>query len=320
MLAMAAVEHVPVLAEETVELLNVRPGGVYLDCTVGMGGHAQAILDRLQGRGRLIAFDRDRESLQMAREQLAGYGELASFHHENFKNLPLVLRRLQIERVDGCLVDLGVSRYQLTSPERGFSLRERGLLDMRMDRQQKTTAEELVNRLSAQELTQIFRRWGEERQAPAIARAIVEQRSRGRIRTTDELAALVARVKGQRPGSRIHPATQVFQALRIAVNQELEGLDRFLSNAIGFLRPGGRLAVITFHSLEDRIVKQTFQLESGRCICFRPPALCRCPRVARVRPVTRKPLIPGSAELEVNPSARSAKLRVVERLEPTEEG
>jgi 16S rRNA (cytosine1402-N4)-methyltransferase len=318
MLAMA-VEHVPVLVEEAVDLLNVRPGGVYLDCTVGMGGHAQAILERLRGQGRLIALDRDCESLEMARERLAEYRYLASFHHENFKNLPLILRRLQIDAVDGCLVDLGVSRYQLTSPERGFSLREHGLLDMRMDRQQRITAEELVNRLSVEELTEVFRRWGEERQAAAIARAIVENRKLGRIRTTDELAALVARVKGFGAGSRIHPATQVFQALRIAVNQELEGLDRFLSNAIGFLRPAGRLGVISFHSLEDRIVKRTFQLESGRCICFRPLALCRCPRVARVRLVTRKPVIPGPAEMDRNPSARSAKLRVVERLEAARE-
>lgn len=318
MLAME-VEHIPVMVEETVDFLNVRPGGVYVDCTVGMGGHAQAILERLQGQGRLIALDRDRESLEMARERLTGHRHLASFHHENFKNLPLILRRLKIDTVDGCLVDLGVSRYQLTSPERGFSLREHGLLDMRMDRQQRTTAEELVNRLSVEQLTEVFRRWGEERHAPAIARAIVEQRKLGRIRTTGELAALVSRVKGFSAGSRIHPATQVFQALRIAVNQELEGLDRFLSNAVGFLRPGGRLAVISFHSLEDRIVKRTFQLESGRCICFRPPTLCRCPRLARVRMVTRKPVIPDPAETERNPSARSAKLRVVERLEAARE-
>lgn len=318
MLAMAT-QHIPVMPRETVELLAVKPGGTYVDCTVGLGGHAFAILEQLGGRGRLVALDRDRESLEMARENLAEFRQLVSFHHENFKNLPLVLNGLMINAIDGCVVDLGVSRYQLTSADRGFSLRESGALDMRMDRQQPTTAEDLVNRLSVEELTDLFRRWGEERKAAPIARAIVERRKQARIQNTAVLAALVAEAKGPSRGSRLHPATQVFQALRIAVNRELEGLDKFLSAAIGALQIGGRLAVITFHSLEDRIVKQTFQIEAGRCICFRPPDVCRCPRIARVRLVNRKPLTPGSDELSSNPSARSAKLRVVERIQTASE-
>lgn len=310
----AMIEHAPVMLAETIELLKVRPGGVYVDCTVGLGGHSLQILERLQGKGRLIGLDRDLESLAIARENLPSEGAQVSLHHENFKNLPLVLSNLGITHIDGCLIDLGVSRYQLTAAERGFSLRESGALDMRMDRQQKTTAEDIVNRSTLEELTEILHRFGEEKQAVRIARAIVEQRHKGRIRTTTELAEIVARVKRMPFRTRTHPATQTFQALRIAVNQELEGLGRFLSVTIDHLRPGGRLAVISFHSLEDRIVKRTFQLESGKCICFRPAHLCRCPRLQRVGVVTRKPIAPGPVEIEANPSSRSAKLRVVERI------
>jgi 16S rRNA (cytosine1402-N4)-methyltransferase len=306
-------EHPPVLLKESTTFLRVRPGGVYVDCTVGLGGHTGAILERMEGTGRLIALDRDRESLEMARQAITSPGPAVSFHHENFKSLPLVLRNLGIELVDGCIVDLGVSRFQLTEPERGFSFRQDGPLDMRMDRQQKTSAETLVNQLTAEELATLFRRFGEEPDASRIASKIVERRSASRIRTTRELADLVASVKRRGRRTHIHPATLVFQALRIAVNQELEGLDQFLSSAVGFLRTGGRLVVISFHSIEDRVVKRTFQIEAGRCICFRPADLCRCPRVRRVKILTRRPVTASDPETAVNPGARSARLRAVER-------
>ncbi|GAB4230279.1 MAG: 16S rRNA (cytosine(1402)-N(4))-methyltransferase RsmH [Acidobacteriota bacterium] len=305
-------KHIPVLLHESLELLGVKPGGVYVDCTLGLGGHAAAILQRLGGKGRLIALDRDRESLDRARAALGDQAGNVSFHHENFRNLPLVLHHLGVAEVDGILLDLGVSRWQLTDPERGFTFQEEGPLDMRMDRTQATTAADLVNQLSPEELTELFRQYGEEPEARRIAAAIVAERKRSRIRTTRQLARLVAEAKHRR--TLHHPATRVFQALRIAVNQELEGLDTFLAKAVDFLAPGGRLVAISFHSLEDRIVKRALQLAAGKCICRRPGDLCRCPRVPQIRVLTKKPVTPGPEELAVNPSARSAKLRAAEKL------
>ena len=309
------VEHAPVLLEESIEALRVQPGGTYVDCTVGLGGHAREILQRMGGHGLLIAMDRDPETLELARDRLSGLAENLSLYRENFKNLPLLLSNLGIASIDGCLVDLGVSRYQLTEPERGFSFREPGPLDMRLDRDQKTSAADLVQRLNVKELTDLFRRYGEEPEAARIARALVEERRQTRFRTTTELAEFIARVKKRR--SSLHPATLVFQALRIAVNQELEGLDRFLSRTIQCLSHGGRLVAISFHSLEDRIVKRTFQLEAGKCICFQPGDRCRCPRIKNVEILTRKPVTASPSELERNPSARSAKMRAVERVSET---
>jgi 16S rRNA (cytosine1402-N4)-methyltransferase len=309
------VEHAPVLLEESIEALRVQPGGTYVDCTVGLGGHAREILQRMEGHGLLIAMDRDPETLELARDRLSGLAENLSLYRENFKNLPLLLSNLGIASIDGCLVDLGVSRYQLTEPERGFSFREPGPLDMRLDRDQKTSAADLVQRLNVKELTDLFRRYGEEPEAARIARALVEERRQTRFRTTTELAEFIARVKKRR--SSLHPATLVFQALRIAVNQELEGLDRFLSRTIQCLSHGGRLVAISFHSLEDRIVKRTFQLEAGKCICFQPGDHCRCPRIKNVEILTRKPVTASPSELERNPSARSAKMRAVERVSET---
>ncbi|UCF37129.1 MAG: 16S rRNA (cytosine(1402)-N(4))-methyltransferase RsmH [Acidobacteriota bacterium] len=315
---MIAVEtdHLPVLLEETIDGLDVRPGGIYVDCTLGLGGHSERIVQLLGPSGTLIAIDRDKDSLEIARQRIQPLHPHCSFHHENFKNLPLILRNLQIQQIDGCLIDLGVSRRQLTIPERGFSFREEGPLDMRMDQSQQTTAELLVNRLPQEELARIFKEYGEEPQHRKVAGAIVAARQKERIRTTAQLADVVAQAKGKSRRKGIHPATQVFQALRIEVNQELEGLDRFLERVIDFLAPDGRLAAISFHSLEDRITKKTFQREAGRCICFRPGAMCTCPRVERVEILTRKPITPSDAELLHNPSARSAKLRIVKRLNP----
>jgi 16S rRNA (cytosine1402-N4)-methyltransferase len=310
----APVEHVPVLAQEAIGLLHIQPRGTYVDCTVGMGGHSERILQRLKSGGRLVALDRDKDALEMARTRLSGYLHSLELHHDNFKNLPLILRNLGIHFIDGCLVDLGVSTYQLNASERGFSFREDGPLDMRMDLEQRLKAEDLVNRLSEEELSDIFRRYGEERQARKIASAVVESRMSGKLRSTRELAELIEAVKGGRKGSRIHPATRVFQALRIVVNQELDALDTFLSQTIALLRSGGRLVVISFHSLEDRIVKKTFQIEAGKCICFKPRELCSCPRIENVEILTRKPVKPSPMELAENPKARSAKLRAVERI------
>lgn len=306
-------EHRPVLVRESLRLLQVKQGGVYVDCTLGLGGHAEHILSELSGTGQLIGLDRDRQAVQEAQERLERRFSNFRLCHDNFKNLPLVLSHLQIRNMDGCLVDLGVSSYQLGSAERGFSFQQEGPLDMRMDTDQKTTAAQLVNELPEARLAEIFRRYGEESAARKIAAALVARRSVSRFRTTGELARLVEEVKGRRPGSHLHPATQVFQALRIEVNQELSGLQEFLSQAIDFLAPEGRLLVISFHSLEDRVVKTAFRREAGRCVCFRPADLCTCPRTERVRILTPKPVTPSAEEVGKNPRARSAKLRAVER-------
>ncbi|HLV00704.1 MAG TPA: 16S rRNA (cytosine(1402)-N(4))-methyltransferase RsmH [Acidobacteriota bacterium] len=306
-----AVEHIPVLLDEAVELLNVRPGKIYVDATVGLGGHAKRILAQLQGHGQLIALDRDEEALEIARAELGG-SPLVSFYRENFKNLPLILRNIGIDKIDGCLLDLGVSTLQLLTPERGFSFQEEGPLDMRMDREQRTTAAHLVNQLPEPELVRIFKEFGEEPQARKIAAAIVARRRQAAFQTTGDLARLIEKVKGRRHG-RIHPATRVFQALRIEVNQELVGLEEFLEHTIDLLNPQGRLVIIAFHSLEDRIVKRTFQKQAGKCICFKPRDLCTCPRRAKISILTRKPLYPSEAEISRNPRARSARLRAAER-------
>jgi 16S rRNA (cytosine1402-N4)-methyltransferase len=305
-------EHVPVMREEVLRLLQCRPGGIYVDGTVGLGGHAWAILEMIQPGGLLIGLDRDKESLEKARVHLQPFADSTRLLHENFKNLPLVLNNLGIQPIDGILIDLGVSSYQLLSPERGFSFQSEDLLDMRMDRSQRLTAADLVNTLPQEQLADIIYRFGEERHSRRIAAAIVSSREQARITRCAQLAQIVSRAFRGR-GERIHPATRTFQALRIAVNQELERLDEFIINAVSYLRPGGRLAVISFHSLEDRIVKKAFRLLSGNCVCERPPALCTCPRQATARIVTSHPLTANDAELAINPRARSAKLRALER-------
>lgn len=308
-----SIEHIPVLLDEALQLLEVRPGRVFVDCTVGSGGHTEAILERLGGSGWVIGIDRDKTVLERAKERLRRFSNL-DLYHSNFKNLPLILSRLSRSEIDGCLVDLGVSSIQLTSADRGFSIRESGPLDMRMDLDQKITASQLLHQLTEDQLTDLFRRFGEEPAARKIAAAIVAERRVRRLQTTRELADLVERVKGRRPGSRIHPATQVFQALRMEVNQELAGLEEFLEAVIQRLSPGGRLVVVSFHSLEDRVVKQLFQKQAGRCICFRPADACICPRREVVRILTKKPVVPSPDEIAANPRSRSAKLRAVEKV------
>jgi 16S rRNA (cytosine1402-N4)-methyltransferase len=308
-----AVDHMPVLLTEVLDFLRVRKDGIYVDCTQGSGGHSEEILSQLDGTGQLIALDRDQEALDRAREGLGSHSNLQAFH-QNFKELPTLLSRLGVGAVDGCLLDLGVSSNQLGSPERGFSFRLEGPLDMRMDTREETTAAQLLNECSAEELAEIFWRYGEEKSARRIATAIVEHRKSSKFRTTTDVAQIVEKVKG-RGSHRIHPATRVFQALRIEVNQELAGLEEFLQQAISLLADQGRLVVISFHSLEDRIVKTVFRKAAGKCVCFRPAEYCDCPRVEQVRILARKPVTPSPQELESNPRARSAKLRVVEKIE-----
>jgi 16S rRNA (cytosine1402-N4)-methyltransferase len=307
-------EHVPVMREEVLDLLQCGPGGVFVDATLGPGGHAWAILERIQPGGLLIGLDRDGESLERARQHLQPFSDCSRLLHENFKNLPLVLNNLGIEPIDGILVDLGVSSYQLMHPERGFSFQSDDMLDMRMDRTQRLTAADLVNDLSAEQLADVIYRYGEERCSRRIAAAIVAARERARITRCSQLASIVRHAMGNRGPRTINPATRTFQALRIAVNQELDGLEEFLINALSFIRPGGRLAVLSFHSLEDRIVKRSFRMMSGYCVCERPAELCTCPRQARARLVPPRPWTPSDAELATNPRARSAKLRGLERI------
>ncbi len=314
MVAIETVIHKPVLLEEALELLRVIPGGVYVDGTLGAGGHARRILEALEGTGLLIGLDRDEEALQAARRELSNPPNLQTCH-ENFRNLPLLLKRLEFDQINGCLLDLGISSLQIDDPERGFSFRHDGPLDMRMDRQGQITAAQLVNNLADSRLAEIFREYGEEPQARKIAQAIVDQRKTQPFRRTGELAELVSRVKGiGHRRRRIHPATQVFQALRIEVNQELEGIGQLLDDVIDRLVVGGRLVVISFHSLEDRIVKRRFRLGAGRCICFRPPHVCRCPRRKRLEILTPRPLQASPLERQQNPRSSSAKLRAAEKL------
>jgi len=306
-------EHVPVMAEEVLNLLQCKPGGMYVDGTIGLGGHAQAILERIQPGGQLIGIDRDKESLERVHGRLKGFGPSLRLLHDNYKNLPLILNNLVSGPVDGILLDLGVSSYQLLSPERGFSFQSDVLLDMRMDRTQQWTAADLVNKLSESELADVIYRYGEERLSRRIAAAIVQERGKAPITRCSQLADLVSRVLKVRGHRGIHPATRTFQALRIAVNEELEGLEEFLTEAFGFLKPGGRMVIISFHSLEDRIVKRVFRRLAGQCVCDAPPGLCTCPRQASAYLVNHRPMTPGPEELASNPRARSARLRSLER-------
>ncbi|PYS25848.1 MAG: 16S rRNA (cytosine(1402)-N(4))-methyltransferase [Acidobacteria bacterium] len=306
--------HRPVLLRETIELLAAKRGGWFVDCTVGLGGHSEAIL-QASSDAQVLGIDRDEEALELARQRLALYGSRFRAVHADFRELTRVLATAKVRQVHGVLADLGVSSLQLDSPSRGFSFRHEAPLDMRMDMSRGETAAELLGRLSEVEIARIIFEYGEERRARRIARWIVERRERGElIQTTRDLAELVARAVGPDKKRRIHPATRTFQALRIAVNAELENLDRFISEAVDQLEPDGRLAVISFHSLEDRIVKRTLLKLSGRCQC--PPRLpkCLCGATKAVEILTRRPLVPNEAEIESNPRARSARLRSARKI------
>lgn len=309
----APFEHLSVMPEEVLHLLQPKADGVYLDGTLGGAGHAQLILEAAPGC-RLVGLDRDPAALQKAAEVLAPYGEQVHLQHATFDQAGAVLQQLDIDFLDGMLLDLGVSSHQLDTPERGFSFRHDAPLDMRMNPQTGMTAAEVVNQAEEAELVRIFFEYGEERFSRRIVRKIIAQRDDQPITRTSQLAQLVRdSVPGGNRPSRIHPATRVFQALRIHVNQELEQVRVGVAAGIKLLKPGGRLVVISFHSLEDRIVKQLFRDQSKGCIC--PPKLpiCQCNNVPAVKLLTRKGVRASEEELEINSRSRSAILRAVER-------
>jgi 16S rRNA (cytosine1402-N4)-methyltransferase len=302
-----------VLLRETIELLAAERGGLFVDCTVGLGGHSEAIL-QTSPDAQVLGIDRDEEALRLARERLAEFGGRFRAVRADFRELTRVLATAEVKAVRGILADLGVSSLQLDSPSRGFSFRHEAPLDMRMDMSSGETAAELLGRLSEVEIARLIFEYGEERHSRRIARRIVARREAGEpVTSTTELAKLVERAIGGKK-RRIHPATRTFQALRIAVNRELEGLDQFVADAFDALEPHGRLAVISFHSLEDRIIKRTLLKLSGRCQC--PPRLPQCACGARqvIEILTRRPLTPTEDEIAENPRARSAKLRIAARL------
>ncbi|MDK2873156.1 MAG: rRNA (cytosine1402-N4)-methyltransferase [Desulfomicrobiaceae bacterium] len=308
--------HIPVLPKEVLHWLDPRPGGRYLDATVGLGGHSAAILAHTAGQAEVLGLDRDADALAVARERLRAWSTQVHLFQSNFADAAVWIQRLGWGQVDGILADLGVSSLQLDTAERGFSFLHDGPLDMRMDQRLPETAGKLVNEASYVRLKGIIRDLGEEPLAGRIARVIVDAREKQPISSTAELARLVALAypPARRYQARNHPATRTFQALRMAVNQELEAVEAFLRVAVELLAPGGRLVVISFHSLEDRLVKRFFRAEAATCVCPPRQPVCTCGHSPRLRILTRKPITPADAELAANPRSRSAKLRAAERL------
>ncbi|MEI8131026.1 MAG: 16S rRNA (cytosine(1402)-N(4))-methyltransferase RsmH [Leptolinea sp.] len=303
--------HQPVLYQLTIDALQPHAGGRYIDATVGAGGHAYGILSSASSTGRLLGLDRDETALSIAREKLSKFQHRVILKHASYVQMKTEAENLDWTSVDGILMDLGLSSMQLDTPERGFSFRTDSPLDMRFDPTSGLSATELINTYHEEDLARILWEYGEEPKSRRIASTILRCRP---ITSTAQLAALVARVYGSQRGEH-HPATRTFQAIRIAVNDELGGLEHTLPIAIDLLKPGGRLVVITFHSLEDRMVKQFFQRESKDCLCPPNQPVCTCAHKASIRLVQRKPVIPTSEEIRSNPRSRSAKLRVSEKLE-----
>ena len=308
-------QHKSVLLQECIDALNIRPDGIYLDGTLGGAGHSSQIARRLTEGGRLIGVDRDRTALAAAKERLAPYADRVTLVHSNFAEIDAILDSLGIPAVDGMLFDLGVSSPQLDDASRGFSYMADAPLDMRMDKDDVLTAGEVVNTWPQGELRRILYDYGEERYAPQIAAAICRAREKAPVETTLELVDIIrSAMPSQALREKQHPAKRSFQAIRIAVNDELGAVSRMMQAAVGRLNPGGRLAVITFHSLEDRIVKSEMQQAARGCTCPPEFPVCVCGKKPLVKLVTRKPIVSGPAELEENPRARSAKLRVAEKL------
>ena len=307
--------HKSVLLWECMEGLAIRPDGIYIDGTAGGAGHSSCIASQLSDGGRLIALDQDEVAVQTATARLAAFGERATVVRSNFREVEKVCRDLGIEQIDGMLLDLGVSSYQLDTAERGFSYQADAPLDMRMDLRNPLSAYEVVNEYSEERIKKILFEYGEERFSGRIASAILRAREQAPIRTTGELVRIV---KGAIPAAARdvghHPAKRTFQALRIEVNAELDVIEPAIRSAVSMLREGGRIAIITFHSLEDRIVKQTFADLASGCTCPKNFPVCVCGKKPKVKVVTRKPILPSEAELEENPRSRSAKLRVAEKL------
>jgi 16S rRNA (cytosine1402-N4)-methyltransferase len=308
--------HLPVLAEEVTQMLAPRPGSLHVDGTVGGGGHTERILEAASPDGRVLGLDADPAAIARVGDRLVRFGDRLVLRQANFRDLASVAPEAGFPAVDGVLLDLGLSSFQLADASRGFSFRADGRLDMRFDPGTGRPAAELLAELDEVELGELFRRYGEEPHARRIARAVVEARRAVPITNADAFAALVERVLPRRPGraGRIHPATRVFQALRIAVNAELEALEAALEAAVTLLRPGGRLVVLAYHSLEDRLVKRFVAAERRGCTCPLSFPVCVCGRAPRLRPVGTQPVVPSEAEVAANPRARSARLRTAERL------
>ena len=313
-----AFEHTTVLLHETVDGLNVRPGGIYVDATLGGGGHASEVCRRLSGTGRLIGIDQDADAIEAAGRRLEGFGEKVTIIRSNYRDMKPELHRLGIDGVDGITLDLGVSSYQLDTADRGFSYRMDAPLDMRMDQRQKMTARDIINGYSEAELFRVIRDYGEDRFAKNIAKHIVAEREKKPIETTGQLNEIIRHaipMKIQKTGG--HPSKRTFQAIRIELNHELEVLRDSLDEMIDMLHPGGRICVITFHSLEDRIVKSAFRRNENPCTCPSHFPVCVCGKVSKGKVITRKPILPSEEEMESNPRSKSAKLRIFERAEAT---
>lgn len=312
---MSGFHHIPILRDTVVSLLEPKRGGIFVDGTVGGGGHAEAVLEQLPQGGKLYGIDRDSAAIEAASARLARFGEVFTAIRGNFFDMKQLLAQRGVTQVDGILLDLGVSSYQLDTPERGFSYHEDAPLDMRMDSSAPFSAYDVVNGYSAEELTRIIREYGEERYASRVANAIVREREKAPLDSTVRLAEIV-KLALPAPARREpqHPARRTFQALRIEVNGELAGLSQALTDAHDLLRSGGVLAVITFHSLEDRITKQTFRTFENPCTCDPRAPMCTCGKTPTAKALTKKPIVADETELEENPRARSAKLRAIRKL------
>ena len=307
-------KHTSVLLEETVDGLNIKPDGIYVDGTLGGGGHAYEVCSRLSSKGRFIGIDQDEAAIEAAGVRLRDFGERVTIVRSNYCDMKLRLQELGIDKVDGIVLDLGVSSYQLDTAERGFSYRVDAPLDMRMDRRQKMTAKDIVNDYSEMDLFRIIRDYGEDKFAKNIAKHIVMEREKGPIETTGQLIEIIKRaipMKFQKTAG--HPAKRTFQAIRIELNRELEVLRESLDDMIEMLNEDGRICIITFHSLEDRIVKGIFKKNEDPCTCPSHFPVCVCGNVSKGRVVTRKPILPSEEELEANSRSKSAKLRIFER-------
>lgn len=307
-------EHKSVLLYETVDSLNIKPDGIYVDGTLGGGGHAYEVASRLGENGRLIGIDQDADAIKAATERLEPFKEKVTIVRSNYRNIREVLEGLGIQKVDGIYLDLGVSSYQLDTAERGFTYRENAPLDMRMDQRNEKTAADIVNDYTEMELFRVIRDYGEDKFAKNIAKHIVRARENGRIETTDQLVEIIkAAIPAKMRAEGGHPAKRTFQAIRIELNKELEVLTDSIDTMIDLLNPEGRLSIITFHSLEDRIVKLRFRDNENPCIC--PPNLpvCVCGKKSKGKVITRKPIVPADQELEENKRSKSSKLRVFER-------
>ena len=307
--------HYSVLLNETIENLNIKPDGIYVDGTLGGGGHASEVAKRLSEKGRLIGIDQDADAIRAAGERLKPFGDKVTIIRSNYANMKEELHRIGVEKVDGIVLDLGVSSFQLDTPERGFTYRdENAPLDMRMDDRQSLTAKDIVNGYSEMELYRIIRDYGEDKFAKNIAKHIVQERAKKPIETTGELTEIIRAsipMKVQVTGG--HPAKRTFQAIRIELNKELEVLQNNLDDMIDLLNPGGRICIITFHSLEDRIVKTNFKRNENPCTCPSDFPVCVCGKKSKGKVVTRKPILPTDQEMEENPRSKSAKLRVFEK-------